>query len=91
MYANLFNQYQKQMKDLQQQFFEASKGSVSGNSDQSTSFSNTLNTAMDLQKGFLKSALKAQEAGINMALSTQQKMLNNYLKMMQSSFPTDQK
>lgn len=91
MYANLFSQYQKQMKDLQQQFVEASKGSVSGGSDQSTSFSSTLNTAMDLQKGFLKSALKAQEAGINMALSTQQKMFSNYLKMLESNFPTDKK
>lgn len=90
MDSNLFDEYWKQMKDLQQQVVKAAIGSFPGGIDQNNPFG-TWDTALNLQKDLVDAAIKTQETGINMALSAQQNMCSNYFQLLRSSFRLESK
>lgn len=80
----LFDEYFKQIRDLQQKAFKtvAKSSSETGIKDK---VSGSFETALNLQKEWLKAALKAQETGVNAVLSTQQELCNNYFKLLRNN------
>ncbi len=84
MATHLFDEYLKQMKDLQKKVFSATIENLPGGGNQND-LSAPLKKALSFQKGLLNVTLKAQETGINMALSAQQEMWRSYFKLLRNN------
>lgn len=84
MATHLFDEYLKQMKDLQKKVFSATVENLPGGGNQSD-LSAPLKKALSFQKGLVNATLTAQETGINMALSTQEKMWGSYFKLLRNN------
>ncbi len=84
MATHVFDEYLKQMKDLQKKVFGAMVENLPGGANQSDP-SAPLKKALSFQKGLINATLKLQETGVNMALNAQQDMYRSYFKLLRNN------
>lgn len=84
MATSSFDEYSKQVKDWQKKVLKTTASSFSKvkNKDNSSA---PWNKVADFQKSWLNAAIKAQETGVNTALSAQQDLWRNYFKVLRSN------
>jgi uncharacterized glyoxalase superfamily protein PhnB len=84
MYANYFEEYQKQLADWQKQFLSTWLGAIPSGKPV-FEFPTSVTQSLEVQEQVVKSYLEAQENAAKVALETQKKFWDSYFDLTKQS------
>ncbi|MBE9169688.1 thylakoid-associated protein [Pleurocapsales cyanobacterium LEGE 06147] len=82
MNTNFIDEYQNQVREWQDQFFDIWLATFPGKKGESVDISETFEKSLDLQHEFSSATIRSQQAIFQLFIEAQQKFVKNYFSLL---------